>query len=246
MTITPEAQGRLERLDIVVNAQCLAGTNLQLDLFEHKLALRWLSQPKMAPLFVDFVEGPLAHRRRFGGGRKQDLLKAVGLSQVSDLSIMDATAGLGRDAFVMACFGGKLTMIERDPVVRALLADGLDRGAQDPDTQHIVANMQLLFGDSKAQLAGYQGEVIFLDPMFPSREKSAKVKKDMQIFHQLLGDQDDADVLMHSAEQSDAARIVVKRPKLAPPLLDKSPSLQFAGKAGRFDVYPRRKLVEGQ
>ncbi|WP_119394380.1 class I SAM-dependent methyltransferase [Salinibius halmophilus] len=240
--ITPEAQGRLERLDISLPSDCLAQQALELDLFEHKLALRWLTQPKMVPLFVDFVEGPLAHRRRFGGGRKQDLLKAVGLSQQTSLRILDATAGLGRDAFIMACFGGEMTLVERDPVVRALLADGLDRGLNDEDTQPIVAKMTLAFDDSVNVIGDYQGDVIFLDPMFPSREKSAKVKKDMQIFHQLLGEQDDADVLMQAAMQTSVARIAVKRPKLAPPLLNQAPSLQFAGKAGRFDVYPRRKL----
>lgn len=243
MLITPQAQGRLERLEIALPPSCLANTNLQLDLHEHRLALRWLSQAKMVPLYVDFVHGPLAHRRRFGGGRKQDLLKAVGLSQTTGLRILDATAGLGRDAFIMACFGGHLTMVERDPVVRALLADGLDRGQQDPDTQEIISRMHLQFAQAQQVMTGFDGDVIYLDPMFPNRDKSAKVKKDMQIFHQLLGEQEDADVLMTAAMQTSVARIAVKRPKLAPPLLGQVASLQFVGKAGRFDIYPRRKLA---
>lgn len=243
--ITPQAQGRLQRLGLTITEDWLANTDLQLDLYQHRLALVWLSQANMTPLFVDFVEGPLAHRRRFGGGRKQDLLKAVGLHQQKSLRIMDATAGLGRDAFIMACFGGQMTLIERHPVVHALLADGLMRAQNDSDTQAIAEQMTLQALDSRDCLSAYDGDVIYLDPMFPGRDKSAKVKKDMQIFHQLLGAQDDADDLLAPALAAPVARVVVKRPKQAPFLADQSASLQFSGKAGRFDVYPKRKLGSG-
>ena len=78
-------------------------------------------------IYVDFVEGELAHRRKFGGGKGQMIAKAVGLNKGFVPTILDATAGLGADAFVLASLGCEVKMIERSPLARLLLADGLER-----------------------------------------------------------------------------------------------------------------------
>jgi len=197
---------------------------------------------------VDFVTGAKAHRRKFGGGKGQSIAKAVGLNKVSSLTVVDATAGMGGDAFVLASLGCKVTMIERCPVVRMLLADGLARGCAYAETEDaelfaILQRMQLVDGDSLTQiplLDKAQTQVIYLDPMFPERKKSAQVKKEMQFFHDIVGDDNDADGLLDAALKKAVNRVVVKRPRIAPYLAGIAPGYQLVGKSGRFDVYPIR------
>ena len=99
---------------------------------EH-LELRKLDEPKLGGIFVDFVGGAMAHRRKFGGGRGEAVSKAVGIKGSYLPDVVDATAGLGRDAFVLASVGCRVRMLERNPVVAALLDDGLTRGYADPE-----------------------------------------------------------------------------------------------------------------
>lgn len=135
------------------------------------------------PLSVDFVSGKAAHRRQFGGGRGQLVAKACGLTKGITPSVVDATAGLGRDAFVLASLGAQVLMIERVEAIAALLQDGLERAASADETALIAGRMALRHGDAAEQLAAliadaeFAPQVIHLDPMFPHREKSALVKK---------------------------------------------------------------------
>ncbi|MBZ4777536.1 class I SAM-dependent methyltransferase, partial [Salmonella enterica subsp. enterica serovar Typhimurium] len=92
------------------------------------LELRKRDEPKLGGIFVDFVGGAMAHRRKFGGGRGEAVAKAVGIEGDYLPDVVDATAGLGRDAFVLASVGCRVRMLERNPVVAALLDDGLTRG----------------------------------------------------------------------------------------------------------------------
>ena len=92
---------------------------------ETHLALRKLDEPKLGDVFVDFVAGAMAHRRKFGGGRGEAIAKAVGIKGTELPSVIDATAGLGRDAFVLASIGCQVRLVERHPVVYLLLQDGL-------------------------------------------------------------------------------------------------------------------------
>lgn len=200
------------------------------------------------PVAVDFVAGAVAHRRKFGGGKGQQIAKAVGIRSGFYPQIVDATAGLGRDAFVLASLGCEVRMLERNPVVYALLEDGVRRLQQaalgDSELAPIAARLKLepCVESASAWLAQQAAEsipVIYLDPMFPSREKSAKVKKEMVAFHELVGSDEDADKLMAPALDACYYRTVVKRPRLAPDLAGTKPNLRFEGKSGRFDVYTR-------
>lgn len=197
------------------------------------------------PVRVDFVEGASAHRRRFGGGSGQMIAKAVGVQGGIRPRILDATAGLGRDAFVLASLGCEMTLIERQPLVAALLADGLARAARDPEVAPIVAHMQLASGDAIAQMSAWQGEppqVIYLDPMFPHRDKSALVKKEMRLFRPLVGDDLDAPALLAAALALASHRVVVKRPRKAPCIEGPKPSHQLEGKSSRYDIYAKKAL----
>ena len=182
------------------------------------------------PLSVDFVAGKAAHRRRFGGGRGQLVAKACGLSKGVTPCIVDATAGLGRDAFVLASLGAQVLLIERVAV-------------------DIVARMTLRHGDAAQSLAElvasahFSPQVIHLDPMFPHREKSALVKKEMRLFRELAGDDNDAPRLLEAALDVATHRVVVKRPRKAPPIAGPVPQHTLEGKTSRYDLYVHRSLA---
>ncbi|GGP26897.1 class I SAM-dependent methyltransferase [Silvimonas amylolytica] len=190
---------------------------------------------------VDLIEGAQAHRRKFGGGRGQPVAKAVGLKAGNTPTVLDATAGLGRDAFVLATLGCTVHLLERNPVACALLADGLRRGTADPDIARIVGRMQLEQHDARqwlpeqGQPASY--DVVYLDPMFPEPDKRARAKKDMHAFQTLIGGDTDADVLLAPARTIARQRVVVKRPRTAPWLAGVKPDFSFDGESTRFDAY---------
>lgn len=188
------------------------------------------------PIRIDFDKGANAHRMKYGGGRGQDIAKAVGLQKQSDIQVLDATAGLGRDAFVLASLGCVVTMIERNPVVYELLQDGLTRALNDPDMAAIIERMPLMQLDASLQKPE-PVDVIYLDPMFPPNGKSAKVKKELRYLHHVVGYDVNADDLLGWAMLYAKKRVVVKRPRLAPFLGNQKPTLSFEGKSGRFDVY---------
>lgn len=200
------------------------------------------------PTRVDFTGGSVAHRRQFGGGKGQMIAKAVGIKGSVKPQILDATAGLGKDAFVLATLGCELTLLERSPVIHALLEDGLERASAEAEVSEITGRMKLLHADSilwmEQQAAkGERFQVVYLDPMFPHNDKSALVKKEMRAFRPVVGDDMDADGLLAAALQIAENRVVVKRPRKAPFLADKAPSLQFEGKSSRYDIYTLKKLA---
>ena len=216
---------------------------LQFD--EHGLQLFKSDEPKLGAIRVDFVTGASAHRRKFGGGKGQAIAKAVGLNKGAIPHVLDATAGLGRDAFVLAALGCKVTMHERHPVVAALLYDGLLRAYQDTEIgEWMKAQVDMAFGSSHDLLnsTSIEPDVVYLDPMFPHREKSALVKKEMRVFQSLVGDDHDADDLLPFAMKLASKRVAVKRPDYAPFLDEQKPSMQITTKKNRFDVYVKAAM----
>ncbi|MFT0213453.1 class I SAM-dependent methyltransferase [Pseudomonas sp. F1_0610] len=216
-----------------------------LQLGDMGLQLQELADKAPGPVRVDFVEGALAHRRQFGGGTGQMIAKAVGVQAGVRPSILDATAGLGRDAFVLACLECNVVMIERQPVIAKLLEDGLARALANLDTQIIAQRMRLLQGDAINLMQSWQLEtpqVVHLDPMFPHREKSALVKKEMRLFRPLVGDDLDAPKLLSTALALASHRVVVKRPRKAPCIEGPKPSYSLEGKSSRYDVYTLKTL----
>ena len=208
---------------------------------DQRLELRQSGRPAPGPVFIDFVSGKTAHRRQFGGGRGQPLARAIGLKSGRTPSVIDATAGLGRDAFVLATLGCEVRMVERSPIIAALLGDALMRAADDPGVGEIVARMALLQGDARAQLTALpesaRPDVVYLDPMYPHREKSALVKKEMRIFRSLVGDDEDSAELLNAPRQVARNRVVVKRPAKAPTLDQTPPSMTINSPNTRYDVY---------
>jgi 16S rRNA (guanine1516-N2)-methyltransferase len=220
---------------------------------EQGVALQQTGRKAPGPIRAEFTEGSVDHRRKFGGGKGQMIAKAVGVKAGIYPRVLDATAGLGKDAFVLATLGCEVQMLERSPVVHALLQDGLARAREfaqqeDADLAKIILRMALFAQDSHDYLQAMSDEqrpdVIYLDPMFPTRDKAADVKKEMAAFHHLVGKDDDADSLLEHALAKARYRVVVKRSRKAPYLGGKTPSFQVEGKSSRFDIYTIQKMPE--
>jgi len=193
------------------------------------------------PVMVDFTAGQAAHRRQFGGGRKQTLARAVGIRSGFNPVILDVTGGLGKDAFVLASLGCTITILERKAVIYALLKNGIERAQYHDNTKAIANRLELIHTDAVEYLSRLQSDqqpdVIYLDPMYPSRDKSALVKKEMQYFHDIAGRDDDAGELLLQALSSGVRRVVVKRPAKAKTLTDKIPDTVVSSKNTRYDIY---------
>ena len=167
------------------------------------------------------------------------LVKAAKIKGVrpQDLLVVDATAGLGEDSFLLASAGFSVLMFERDPIIAALLEDALSRAAHDERLAAIVARMTLRKEDSVAALqnGAYSPDIVFLDPMFPARTKSAAVKKKFQLIHELEKPCNNEEELLAAAFAAHPRKVVIKRPPRGPWLAGRKPSYSLTGKAVRYD-----------
>ena len=225
-----------------------SATVLFLD--DRGLCLQATGRKAPGPVRAEFVSGKAGYRLAHGGGTGQLIAKAIGLKRTNDtLHILDATAGLGQDAFVLAGLGHRVTLLERSPVIHALLEDGLARAAADEAIAEVAARMTLVQADSIRWLKDREGQpvadVIHLDPMFPHRDKSALVKKEMQLFRPIVGDDPDAAELLQVALTCARYRVVVKRSRRAPAIDGPAPSVSLEGKSSRYDLYPLKAMPAG-
>ncbi len=216
---------------------------LALCVSDERLELREFSDDAPGPVYVDFIGGAVGHRRRFGGGKGQLIAKAVGVKKDRIPYVVDATAGLGRDSFVLAQLGCRVQMVERSPIVAALLQDGMTRAMMDDEVAEIVGRMSLQVADAAQWLAALSEEqrpdVVYVDPMHPERTKAASVKKEMRLFRELVGGDEDDARLLEAALGAACKRVVVKRPRKAVAIDGPKPSLVMDGKSTRYDIYLR-------
>ena len=154
-----------------------------------------------------------------------------------DVLAVDATAGLGEDSLLLAAAGFCVLMFESDPTIAALLKDGLARAARVPELADALGRMQLREADSVKELQqiGESPDIVYLDPMFPARRKSAAVKKKFQLLQRLEAPPENAEALLNAALAAHPRKIVVKRPLKGPFLADVKPSYSLNGKAVRMD-----------
>lgn len=225
---------------------------------QNRLCLGLPDQADAGVLTVDFFDPAILHRihRPLSS---ESLVKAMGqrpkaagphpLRQGQRFTenkahLIDATAGLGLDAFILACAGWQVTMVEQSPLIHALLTDGLERGlaaAVQLGDESMLASIKRMYlipvSDSLQVLPQLpDAAVIYLDPMFPEREKSARVKKNRYLLQQLHGEEAQGDNLLKLALGL-TRKVVVKRPQHAPPLDHIKPSGAISGKTARFDIY---------
>jgi 16S rRNA (guanine1516-N2)-methyltransferase len=190
-------------------------------------------------LKCSFIEGPILHRLKYGKGRGQNLAKAVGFKLNKNRTIIDATAGLGYDAFILASLGANVTLIERSEKIYDLLKAAISEAKlYGGEISKIVNRMELLFGDSKDILPKIAPEVVLIDTMYKERKKSALVKSDMRLVREIVGSDSDHVDLINVALKNASKRVVIKQPRYAETLDNiKGYSHQILGKTIRYDVY---------
>ena len=229
--------------DAVDNAESLnahsAGYVLLLENDRIQLAPR--DKTMGSPVVVDFSSGTIGFRGR-QNVRQELLVKAVfGRDKKIAPNVLDMTGGLGRDSFILACAGCNVTTLERNPLVFLLLLDGLYRAAADIELQSVVRNIELHFCDAvKAESVALDSsayDVVYMDPMFPERTKSALVKKEMRIFRDVVGEDMDVNQLFEQARSVARKKVIVKRPRKSAFIKDKKPTYSVEGRSSRFDVY---------
>lgn len=226
-----------QELKLKLARKDIHGYPLYLFITESYLKLKPTSMQVPGSIYVDFLKGTLEHRRLFGGGRSQLIARAVGLKSNINPTVLDLTAGLGRDAFVLANLGCDVTMLERHPIIAALLKDGLER-AQTVEWFRAL-KLKLIEIDAQCYLSTLEKsfDVIYLDPMYPIGKKSALVKKEMRLLRDIVGADEDAVQLLSLALKKAKHRVVVKRPRLASSFDTQMPDITHIGKSSRFDVY---------
>ncbi len=206
-----------------------------------RLSLQRTGTGVAGPVSVDFGSGSMRHRRR--SGANELLGRAVGVGKKSALRVLDATAGLGRDAFVLCDLGCSVLLCERHPVLAELLSSGMRVAATGDDgwLSTVCARMQLYPLDARdlpRQVLSAL-DVIYLDPMYGQQGRRAAPAKEMALLHELLGEPnpgEDAALLAWALAQA-PARVVVKRAPRAPSIGDVEPSYCIGGKAVRYDVH---------
>ena len=195
------------------------------------------------PISVDFLEPAFLRRLAVAGPAREGLVRAVGARRGARPAILDATAGLGQDAAILAAAGCEVTLVERSPVVAALLDDGLNRAGSDPRTAQASARMRLRHEDSTRHLESLpddqRPDVVVLDPMYAPRRGGARSGKSMQHLQRLLGHDPAPPGLLDAALASARQRVVVKRQRRAPALPGPAPDFTVPGTSTRFDVYLR-------
>lgn len=190
-------------------------------------------------LRVDFAGGAVGYRFRGGHSRGHPLVRAVGLKKDRIPGIVDATAGLGRDSFLLASVGAGVVMLERSAEVHALLADALARArAESSDLAEVIARMTLIHADARQRLPELRPDVVMIDPMHPPRQNTALVKQEMRLLSDIVGADEDSHELLQVALASARERVVLKWPLRAAPLPGApKPSHLFAGKTVRYEVF---------
>ena len=172
---------------------------------------------------------------------RQPIARAVGIRKGDPYrpTIIDATAGFGEDAWLFASLGCHVTMIERQPIIAALLTDTLHRVATSKP--QLANRISLIVGDAQEILPTLSpAEVVYLDPMFPPRRSSGLENKRMRLLRRLAGHDPDASDLFHLACQTATRRVVVKRPLHADTIDTTPPAATHKGKSLRYDVYSTR------
>jgi 16S rRNA (guanine1516-N2)-methyltransferase len=204
-----------------------------------KLSLKLNALEAPGPMALDFAGGALDYRRRFGHSGGHLILKAIGGGKKK---VLDLTAGLCRDAFILASSEIQVKAIEKSPFISALVLDAIERARSDEKTKKIIMNLNFIKGDSEKileEITSKDFDAIYMDPMFPTNDKSALPKKELRIVQRLLGsvseNETEAKKLFHSAREK-TNRLVVKRPIHGVALYE-NPTIVFKGSSVRFDVY---------
>ena len=185
----------------------------------------------------DFAE-TMMHRVTNGRLQHEMLVKAAS-SEKEGRKAIDATAGMGEDAFLLAAQGYEVTLYEQNPVVAALLKDAIRRAKKNQILKDIAGRMKVVEADSVESMSKLLDpvDVIYLDPMFPARQKSSLINKKLQLIQKLEPPCSEETDLFDAALKVGPSRIIVKRPLKSEYLAGREPSYTMKGKAIRYDCY---------
>lgn len=213
-------------------------SNFRLFRKDNILYLQSIQNKNWLPFFIDFSSNEII-RRKNQMNNSQEISKAVGIKKDFKPKILDTTAGQGRDSFLLASLGCEITMLERNSIIFLLLNNAIANAKNNAELVDIINRMTLINQDSIDFLKNNKEyfDVIYIDPMFPKSNKSRLVKKDMQIFREIVGDDLDSTELLKYALQQNTKRVVVKRMLNSPFINNLKPNFQIKGKTTRFDVY---------
>lgn len=185
---------------------------------------------------------------RLKQGRLQQelLVRAAKVKGAESPIAVDATAGFGQDSLLLAAAGFHVLLFERNPVIAALLRDALRRASGIPGLSDAVSRMEFAEGDSMDALPklSFAPDVVYLDPMFPERTKSAAVKKKFQLLHRLERPCEEPEALLRLSLEAHPRKVVIKRPPKGPFLANAKPSYSLSGKAVRYDVIVPPRLLD--
>lgn len=233
------------RLGVELVAESTLGetsANLFLKFFPEGLSLCERETKAAGPTRVDFFDTAL-NKRVSDSVRNQNLIKALGLKKKPNPKVLDAMAGLGKDAYLMASVGCSVQMLEKSRVVYELLQDGLDR-LREGLAEERVKGLNLLHLDFlECDYAHGEYDVVYLDPMYPLEKRKSRAKKDMDRLHALLGFEKLDEAIFNKAMGIAGRRVVVKRPKKAANFASIEPDLFYQGSSARFDIYLSKKRL---
>lgn len=197
-------------------------------------------------LEIDFFSKKMRYRMQHINKAQEPLLRALGWKSTEQKSVLDMTAGLGRDACMLFFAGFNVTMFERNPILQLLLANALSELPSEDFSQQFILEKEdsivYLRRMIELNLAAPFADAIYMDPMYPERKKSALVKKELRIIRNLVGADLDSESLLLMAIESGVPRVVVKRPKGATFVADKKPNHSVESPNTRFDVYLNHPL----
>jgi 16S rRNA (guanine1516-N2)-methyltransferase len=249
-----QAHALAQRLNLAIQEPQAISTETKYEYFlilskDNILGLQKKQHDKAPLFYIDFLSKQLLYRIKQAGLRKEYLARAMGITPDKNPLIIDATAGLGKDSFILATLGYKVILLEQSPILCLMLQNAIERAKTHLEFAPIMARMEVIQTDSTQWMQDQDADIVYLDPMFPKRKKSAAVKKEMAFLQDFLEDhtQEDhtqADHLLTTALACASHRVVVKRPRLATPLANLAPAFSLTGKSSRFDIYLTNRKTE--
>lgn len=225
---------RVAKLDEIDDSQAI------FELQGDQLVLHMRLDGKIDTLRIELAEGEVASRANRASKSNEVIAKAIGCKPHYRPNVLDTTAGMGRDSLIMAMLGCRVSMQERSKAIYLLLQNALELLKNNSEIDPRLSDrLSLTFADSTKlrTKSDINIDVIYLDPMFPEKKKSALVKKEMRMFKRLVGEDQDANILLSSAMNKRVKRVVVKRPKAAPSIGNNKPDFEIKSKKFRFDIY---------
>jgi 16S rRNA (guanine1516-N2)-methyltransferase len=184
-----------------------------------------------------FIAGSLPLRAAQPG---QAINRACSNKQRNITRLLDLTAGWGADSLTLASHGKRVTMLEQNELLYAILAYSLGRLAASASGAAIAQRMSIENCNALNFLNDLEDDhdydCIYLDPMFPGHKSGAKPAKEMQILQAITANLE-MESCFEQALGKARKRVVIKRPAKAASYNNIKPDLVYRERTIRFDVY---------